>query len=160
MTFIHEQNSCDKCDYTNKKRVKILQHISQLHHNMQNLAIKCLLCKFSTETRDIMKVHKRYNHQITKKECDKCDFKITRTNHFHLLLRHQQIEHGNMNKDQMILKRKRTIFSNQQLEVMEKLFKEKKTLSLDEREDLGTELGLTSDQVRHWFRNRGKKDQK
>lgn len=58
------------------------------------------------------------------------------------------------------LKKKRTVFSRKMLQRLEGVYRVKRFISLEDKENLSRELGLTPLQVKIWFQNRRMKEKK
>ncbi|VEL09837.1 unnamed protein product [Protopolystoma xenopodis] len=52
------------------------------------------------------------------------------------------------------LRKARTAFTDHQLNELEQMFEEQKYLSVQNRMELATKLGLTDTQVKTWYQNR------
>ncbi|VDN02736.1 unnamed protein product [Thelazia callipaeda] len=63
------------------------------------------------------------------------------------------VEHGNI-KQQLKRRKRRTIFSQSQVAILERRFEQQNYMSVDEREQLAMILDLTTNQIKIWFQNR------
>ncbi|ESO96982.1 hypothetical protein LOTGIDRAFT_80212, partial [Lottia gigantea] len=57
-------------------------------------------------------------------------------------------------------KKARTAFSNDQIQKLEKRFREQKYLAASERSELADKLHLSDQQVKTWFQNRRMKEKR